>query len=103
MYHNTSYPICTLDVIIGGGKPDEDDLIDQILQNQPPDTMSLDELVKIFEDNPWINLCLANPNPIHVKMMLFGPAKTLKINPSFSSHQEKDLCDILREHLDAFS
>jgi len=28
VYHTTSYPICTLDTIIRGGKPNEDDLID---------------------------------------------------------------------------
>jgi len=31
VYHTTSYPIYTLDAIIGQGQPDEDDLIDQIL------------------------------------------------------------------------
>lgn len=35
VYHTTSHRIYTLDVIIGGGKPNEDDLIDQILHNQP--------------------------------------------------------------------
>lgn len=32
VYHTTSYPFCTLDAIIGGGQPNEDDPIDQILQ-----------------------------------------------------------------------
>lgn len=36
VYHATSYPIYTLDAIIGGGKHDEDDLIDKILQNHSP-------------------------------------------------------------------
>ena len=31
VYHTTPHPICTLDVMIGGGKLDEDDLIDHIL------------------------------------------------------------------------
>ena len=45
LYHTTSHAICTLDVVIGGGQPNEDDLIEQILQNQPPNTMPLDVLV----------------------------------------------------------
>jgi len=52
VYHTTSHPICNLDVVIGGGKPNEDDPIDQILQNHPPNTMPLDELVKEYEGNP---------------------------------------------------
>ena len=31
VYHATPYPIYTVDVFIRGGKPDEDDLIDNIL------------------------------------------------------------------------
>ena len=77
-----SSPIYSLDVTIGGGQPDEDDLIEKILQNQPPNTMSLEELVKKDEDDPWNGLCLADSIPTHVKMIEFGPARTLKINLS---------------------
>lgn len=44
--------------------------------------MPFDELVKEYEDNPWTNLCLVDPSLSHVKMVEFGPSKTLKINPS---------------------
>ena len=69
MYHTTSHPICTLYAIIGGGKPDEDYLIDQILQNQPPNTIPLDELVKESEGNPWTELFLVDASPAHVKIV----------------------------------
>jgi len=44
--------------------------------------MFLEELVKKVEDNPWTNLCLADSSPTHVKMIEFGPERTLKINLS---------------------
>lgn len=103
VYHTTSHPICTLDVVIGGGKPDEDDLIDQILQKQSPNTMPLDELVKESESIPWTELCLIEPSPTHVKLVEFGPSRTLNINPSLLANQEEKLCKMLREHLDSFS
>jgi len=103
VYHTTSHPICTLYAIIGGGKPDEYDLIDQILQNYPPNTIPLDELVKESGGNPWTELCLVDPSPTHVKMVEFGPYRTLKIDPSLSSSQEEKLCNMMREHLDAFA
>lgn len=34
VYHTTSHPICTLDDVIGGGQPDEYDLIDKIIQTK---------------------------------------------------------------------
>lgn len=65
--------------------------------------MSLDVLVKKVEDNPWTDLRLADSSLTHVKMIEFGQAKKLEINPSLFAHKEKELCDILREHLDAFA
>lgn len=103
IYFAKSYPICTLDATIGGWQPNEDDLIDQILQNQSPNTMSLDELVKKVEDDPGTDFFLADSSPTHVKMVEFGPDRTLKINLSLSAHHEKELCNMLREQLDAFS
>eukprot|EP00253_Pinus_taeda_P013556 PITA_13556 len=35
--------------------------------------------------------------------MEFGPERTLKINSSLSTSQEKELCSLLRNHLDAFA
>jgi len=84
VYHTTSYPIYTLDTIIGWGKLDEGDLIDQTLQNQLPITMPLDELVKKLEYNPSTYLCLVDSSPSHIKIVEFDPSKTLKINPSLN-------------------
>jgi len=65
--------------------------------------MPIDELVNKLEDNPWINLCSVDSSPTHIKMVEFGPSKTLKINSSLSAHQEENLCKMLREHLDALT
>ena len=46
LYHTTPYPIFSLDIITRGEKPDEDDLIDHILQIQPPTSIPNDELMK---------------------------------------------------------
>jgi len=46
--------------------------------------MPLDELVNKSEDNPWIDLCLVDSSHAHIKMVEFGPFKTLKIDPSLS-------------------
>ena len=89
VYHTTSYLICTLDIDIGGGQPDDDELIDQILQKQHPITMPLDELVKESKDNSLIDLCLVDPSFAHVKIVEFGPSKTLKINPSLSATKKR--------------
>ena len=58
--------------------------------------------MKEYEGNPWIELCLVDPSPEHVKMVVFSPSKTLKINPSLSTNQEDIFCNMMREHLDAF-
>lgn len=50
VYHTTYYPNFTLDVVIEVGKPHEGDLIDQILHNQPPNIMPLDELSEIIQE-----------------------------------------------------
>ena len=88
MYHEKPYPICTLDVVIRGGKPNEDDLIDHILQNQPPTTIPLNEFVREYESSPWTELLLVDSNPEHVKNINFGPSRTLNINSSLSLKQE---------------
>lgn len=46
VYHAIPYPIYTLDIFIRGGKPDEYDLIDHILQIQPPTSIPIDDLVR---------------------------------------------------------
>lgn len=55
------------------------------------------------QDNPLTNLCVADPTSLHVKNIEFGPERTLQINPSISASQEKELCILLRKHLDAFA
>ena len=54
-------------------------------------------------DNPLTDLCVADPTSLHVKNIVFGLERTLKINPSLSTSQEKELCSLLRKHLDAFA
>jgi len=65
--------------------------------------MSLEEVVKETKNNHQIDLCLADSNPTRVKTIEFSLERTLKINPSLSAHQEEELCNMLREHLDAFA
>lgn len=91
-----------LDIITRGGKPDEDDLIDHVLHNQPPTPIHIDELMKGFESNPWANLCPTYSIPDHVKTIKFGSYKNLNINPSRLGKHEEKLCKVLRKHLDAF-
>ena len=69
-----------------GGQPNEDYFIEHILQNPTPNTLSLEEVVKEVKGNHWIDLCLANSNPTHVKTIEFSPKRTQKINPSLSLH-----------------
>ena len=88
---------------MGGGQLDEDDLIEHILQSLTPSTLSLEEVVNETQNNHQINLCLANSNPTHVKTIEFSPERTLKINPPLSALQEEKLCNMLKEHLDAFA
>ena len=88
---------------MGGGQPNEDDFIEHILQIPTPSTLSLEEVVKGTKRNHQIDLCLVDSNPTRVKTIEFGPERTLKINPSLSVHQEENLCNMLREHLDAFA
>lgn len=52
---------------MGGGYPDEDDLVEHILQNPTPNTLSLEEVEKETKRNHHMDLCLANSNPTHVK------------------------------------
>eukprot|EP00253_Pinus_taeda_P026388 PITA_26388 len=92
-----------LEATIGGGHPDEDDLIEHLLQSLTPSSLPLEEEVRETQNNHPIDLCLANSNPLHVKTIEFGPEKTLKINPSLSALEEEKLCNILRENLESFA
>lgn len=68
---------------MGGGQLNEDDLIEHILQNPTPSTLSLEEVVKETKRNHQSDLCLVDSNATSVKTIEFVPERTLKINPSF--------------------
>lgn len=62
-----SSPIYKLETTIRGGNPNEDDIIEHILQNQSLNTMSLEEVVKESKNEPQIDLCSIDSKPIHIK------------------------------------
>ena len=92
-----------MEATIGGGQQDEDDLIEHLLQIPTPSSLPLEEEVRETKSNHPIDLCLANSKPLHVKTIEFGLERTFKINPSLSTLEEEKLCNMLREHLEAFA
>eukprot|EP00253_Pinus_taeda_P005022 PITA_05022 len=98
-----SAQLYALGATIGGGQQYEDDLIEHLLQSPTPSSLPLEEDVRETQKNHPIELRLANSNPLHVKTIEFGPEKTLKINPSLSTLEEEELCNMLRENLEAFA
>jgi len=64
---------------------------------------TLEDIVRETQNNPSIDLCMADPTSPHVKNIEFDLERTLKINPSLSPSHEKELCSLLRKHLDAFA
>ena len=64
--------------------------------------LPLEELVEETQDNTLVDLCVADPTYLRVKNVEFILEKTLKINSSLSTSQEKELCILLKNHLDAF-
>jgi len=97
-----STPLCTLETT-GGGPQTEDDLIETLIQNPPPSTLSLEELMEDTHASTLEDLCMTNPLTSRVKNVEFGTKKTLKISSSLSHSQEKELCSLLASHLDAFA
>ncbi len=75
----------------------------KLIQNPPPSVFPLEELVKETHANPLIDLYVADPTSLRVENVEFGPERTLKINSSLSTSQEKELCSLLKNHLDAFA
>ena len=59
--------------------------------------------MKETKNNHQIDICLVDSNHTRVKTIEFGPERTLKINSSLSIHQEEELCNMLRDNLDAFA
>ena len=88
---------------MGGGYQDEDGLIENILQSPAPSILSLEEVVKETQNNHKLDLFLVYYNPIHIKTIEIGLERTLKINPSLSVLQGENFCNMLKEHLYAFS
>ena len=98
-----SAQLYTLETTMGGGQQDEDDLIEHLLQSPTPSTLSLEDVVKETQKNHPIDLYLIDSNLLRVKTIEFGPMRTLKINPLLFVLQEEKLCNMLKEHLDAFA
>ena len=96
-------PLYALEISYGGKQQDEDDMIENMIQNPSPSVSSLEDIVRETQNNPSTNVYAADSTPPHVKNIEFGPERTLKINPSLSTSQEKELCSLLRKHLDAFA
>ena len=46
--------MCTIDVILRGGKLDEYEIIDHAIQNQSSTNAPLETLVKEYERQPWM-------------------------------------------------
>ena len=78
-------------------------MIENLIQNLPPSVSPLEDIVRENKNNPSTDLCVADSTSLRVKNIEFGLEITLKINPSLSTSQEKELCSLLRKHLDAFA
>jgi len=67
-----------------GGPQTEDDLVENFIENPPPNVLPLEELVKETQANALGYLCVAVPTPLQVKNVEFSVERTLKINSSLS-------------------
>eukprot|EP00253_Pinus_taeda_P006434 PITA_06434 len=65
--------------------------------------LPLEDLVEETQAIPLVDLRVADLTSLQVKNVEFGPERTLKINSYLSTSQEKELCSLLRNHLDAFA
>ena len=65
--------------------------------------LPVEELVEETKDSALVDLYVADPTSLQVKNVEFGPERTLKINSSLSTSQEKEICGLLNSHLDAFA
>jgi len=95
-------PLCTIETTRGGPQT-EDDLIEMLIQNPPPSALSLEELVEDTQASTLVDLCVTNPTSSRVKNEEFGPEITINISSSLSHSQEKELCSLLKNHIDAFT
>jgi len=97
-----SAPLCTVEATRGGPQT-EDDLIENLIQNPSPSALSLEELVEDTQATALVDLCVTNMTTPRVKNVEFGPERTLKISSSLSPSQEKELCSLFTQHLEAFA
>eukprot|EP00253_Pinus_taeda_P024747 PITA_24747 len=73
------------------------------VMNPPLVVLPLEELVEETQANPVVDLCVADLTSLRVKNVEFSPERTLNINSSLPTSQEKELCNLLENHLDAFA
>ena len=100
--YNTT-PMCTVNAILRGGQLNEDELIDHAIQNQSSTNIPLETLVKESENQPWMEVHSVESNSEITKAIEFGPSRSLKINRNLSNEEEKQLSQLLKENLEAFS
>ena len=96
-------PMCTVDAILSGGQLDEYEIINHAIQNQSSTNIPLETLLKESEIQPWMEVKSVDKTSETTKVVEFGPSKSLKINPSLSNEEEKQLCQLLKENIEAFS
>jgi hypothetical protein len=97
-----SAPLCTIETN-RRNPPTEDDLVENLIQNPPPSALPLEKLVEDAQASTLVDLCTTNLVTPRVKNVEFGPERALKISSSLSPSQEKELCNLLASHLDAFA
>ncbi len=78
-------------------------MIENLIQNPPPNVSPIEDIIRETQNNPSTDLCAVNSTPLHAMSITFSLGRTLKINLSLSTSQEKELCSLLRKHLDAFT
>ena len=94
--------MCTIDAVLRGGQLDEDELIDHAIQNQSSTNTPLETLVKQSETQPWMEVKSIETTSEITKAVKFGPYRSLKINPNLSIEEEKQICQLLKENIEAF-
>ena len=95
--------MCTINDIIRGGHLDEDELIDHAIQSQSSTNTPLETLVKDSKSQPWMEVHSVDSTSETTKDIEFGPSGSLKINLNLSNEEEKQLCQLLKENLNALS
>eukprot|EP00253_Pinus_taeda_P023617 PITA_23617 len=97
-----SAPLCIVEATRGGPQT-KHDLIENLIQNPPPNALSLEDLVEGTQASALVDLCVADPTSPRVKNGEFGPERTLKISSFLFPSQEKELRSLLNHNLDAFA